>query len=432
MRHIGIVESNLSGSGFQGIRIAKELGCRVTFFTSGMDRYMSVPGGPRLFEENVDAIELCQTNALAPLMERVRAVDAARPLSALMSMAEYEVVVAAEAAAILGLAAPDPESVRLARNKVHMRRRCGERGVPMPAFRAVADPERAARAAREVGLPCVVKPADETSSADVRLCATVEQAVEQFAVIHAQKENVRGQRRHHEVLVEECVLGREVSVEVLAAGDRLHVLGVTDKRIGGDGRFVELGHVFPSLLPEPVRDACAQVATDAVRAVGFDLGLAHVEVKLGADGPKLIEVNPRPAGDMITELVDRSLDVSCLELVVRQYLGERVDFELSPAPARGAAIRFLTADPGRVVGVGGAERAAAVPGVCEAAISLQLGDLVGPLLRNEDRAGHVLAVGADARIAARTAERAVSEMEVVTVPADHDVSAAAVGASEAA
>lgn len=427
MRHIGVVESNLSGSGFQGIRIAKALGCRVTFFTSGMGRYLSVPGGPRLFAENVDAIELCQTNELAPLMKRVRVVHAARPLSALMSMAEYEVVVAAEAAAMLGLAAPDPESVRLARNKVHMRRRCAARGVPMPAFRAVAGAEQAARAAREVGLPCVVKPADETSSADVRLCASLEEAVEQFELIHGQKENVRGQRRHHEVLVEECVTGREVSVEVLAAGPRLHVLGVTDKTIGGDGRFVELGHVFPSLLPEDVRDACVQVATDAVRAVGFDLGLAHVEVKLGAGGPKLIEVNPRPAGDMITELVDSSLGISCLELVVRQYLGERVDVELPTAAGRGAAIRFLTAEPGRVVGVAGAERAAAVTGVCETAISVQLGDVVGPLLRNEDRLGHVLAVGADARTAARTAERALSEMKVVT-----DVSVAAVGTSEAA
>jgi biotin carboxylase len=431
MRHVGVVESNLSGSGFQGIRIAKELGCRVTFFTSGMDRYLSVPGGPRLFEEHVDAIEHCQTNELAPLLERVRTVDAVRPLSALMSMAEYEVVVAAEAARALGLSTPDPESVRIARNKVHMRRRCAAHGVPMPAFVAVDSSERAARAAREVGLPCVVKPADETSSADVRLCTTVEQAVEQFEVIHARKENVRGQRRHHEVLVEECVLGGEVSVEILAAGDRLHVLGVTDKSIGGDGRFVELGHVFPSLLPAPLRDACAKVATDAVRAVGFDLGLAHVEVKHGAGGPKLIEVNPRPAGDMITELVDRSLDISCLELVVRQYLGERVDVELSATAARGAAIRFLTADPGRVVAVAGAKWAASVPGVCEAAISLRKGDLVGPLLRNEDRAGHVLAVGADAAAAARTAERALSRMEVVTVR-EADVSGAAAGPSEAA
>jgi S-sulfo-L-cysteine synthase (3-phospho-L-serine-dependent) len=416
VKHIGVVESNLSGSGFQGLRIAKELGCRVTFFTSGMDRYLSVPGGGRYFEDYVDEIHVCQTNELRPLMEAVRAVEGVRPFSGLMSMAEYEVVVAALAADELGLPAPDPDSVRIARNKVHMRRRCARHGVPMPEFRSVESAELAARAAREIGLPCVVKPADETASADVHRCTSVEEVVDHFEAIRAKRENVRGQRRYHEVLVEECVLGYEVSVEVLAAGPLLHVLGVTDKTVGGNNRFVELGHLFPSLLPEYVQAACSEVAVDALEAVGFDLGLAHVEVKATPDGPKLIEINPRPAGDGITELVDRSLGTSCLEFVVRQYLGEHVDGQVPTSAVRGAAIRFLTADPGRVVSVTGTEVAAAIPGVCEAVVSAEPGDVVHPLRRNEDRVGHVLAVGENAYVAARTAEFAVNEMAVNTVP----------------
>jgi biotin carboxylase len=414
MKHVGVVESNLAGSGFEGLRIAKELGCRVTFFTSGMDRYLAVPAGQRYFDDYVDRIELCQTNELRPLLERVRAVNAAEPLAGFWSMAEYEVVAAALVATELGLPSPDPRSVQTARNKVHMRRRCEQRGVPMPAFRSVDSRESAARAALEVGLPCVVKPADETSSADVRRCGSVEEVIEQFAVISSQPLNVRGQPRYPKVLVEECAVGYEVSVEVLAAGRRLHVLGVTDKTVGGTNRFVELGHLFPSLLPERVGAACARVAVDALAAVGFDLGLAHVEVKHTAAGPKLIEVNPRPAGDRVTELVDLSLETSCLELVVRQYLGEHVDGEVPSRPVRGAAIRFLTADPGRVVRVTGAEVAAAIPGVRDAVVSVGPADLVRPLRRNEDRVGHVLAVGENAYLAAKTAESAANEIAVLT------------------
>jgi biotin carboxylase len=417
MRHIGIVESNLSGSGFDGLRIAKELGCHVTFFASGIERFLAVPGGARHLDDYVDDIELCETHELAPLLERVRAVHRRRPLHGLFSMAEYEIVVAADAAAALGLPTADPAGVRIARNKVHMRRRCAEHSVPMPAFRSVGSPEQAAAAAREIGLPCVVKPADETAGADVRRCTSVEAVVEHVAAIRAKRLNVRGQPRYHEVLVEECVVGCEVSVEVLAAGSRLHVLGVTDKRIGGDDRFVELGHVFPSVLPAEVQAACTRVAVGALRAVGFDLGLAHVEVKHTAAGPRLIEVNPRPAGDKITELVDLSLDTSCLEFVVRQYLGERLDDELPSVPVRGAAIRFLTAEPGRVVAVTGTERAAGLPGVREAVVSVAPGDVVNPLRRNEDRVGHVLAVAADADLAAGMADAAVHRMTVQTVAA---------------
>ncbi len=413
-RHVGIVESNLSGSGFEGLRVARQLGCRVTFFSSGIDRYLSVPGGARYLDDYVDEIEYCQTNEFAPLLERAREVHRRRPFSAFFSMAEYEILIAARTAAELGVPTADPESVRIARNKVYMRRRCAQLGVPMPAFRTVDGAEAAAEAAREVGLPCVVKPADETSSADVRRCTTVEEVVDHVAAIRAKRLNVRGQLRYHEVLVEECVLGYEVSVEVLADGDLLHVLGVTDKSVGGNNRFVELGHVFPSLLPEHVRAACSHVAVDALRAVGFDLGLAHVEMKYSADGPRLIEINPRPAGDKITELIDRALDTSCIELVVRQYLGERLNGDVPTTPVRGAAIRFLTADPGRVVSVSGTEVAAGLPGVCEAVVSVAPGDVVNPLHRNEDRVGHALAVAEDAYVAARTAEVAVNQMSVVT------------------
>jgi biotin carboxylase len=412
MRHLGVVESNLSGSGFDGLRIAKELGCHVTFFTSGIDRYLAVPGGTRHLEAYVDDVELCQTNELLALLERARAVHGRRPFDGFMSMAEYEVVAAAQVARALGLPTPDPDAVQTARNKVLMRRRCAEHGVPMPAFASVGDGAAAARAAREIGLPCIVKPADETASADVRRCNTIEEVVAHVEAIRSQPRNVRGQLRWPEVLVEEYAVGHEVSVEVLASGSRLHVLGVTDKVVGGNNCFVELGHLFPSMLPEEVRRACVRVATDALRAVGFDLGLAHVEVKYTSAGPRLIEVNPRPAGDKIHELVDLSLDLSCLELVVRQYLGEPLPERIRTRPARAAAIRFMTGEPGRVAGVGGLDVAAGLPGVREAVAYVRPGDVVGPLRRNEDRIGHAVAVADDPYVAARLAELAVGQMAV--------------------
>jgi biotin carboxylase len=416
MKHIGVVESNLAGSGFQGIKIAKELGCHVTFFTSGMDRYLAVPGGGQVFDNYVDDIEFCQTSDVKPLLRRVCEVARRHPFSALLSMAEYEVAIAAEAANALGLPTADPASVRTARNKIFMRRRCVDHGVPMPAFRAVATRAEAVRAAHEVGLPCVVKPADETSSADVRRCGSDAEVLEQFDIIRSKPFNVRGQPRHPEILVEECLHGFEVSVEMLASGDGHHVLGVTDKTVGGNNRFVELGHLFPSQLPQAIRTACADVAERALSAVGFDLGLAHIEVKYTGDGPKLIEINPRPAGDRITELLDLSLDSSCLELVLRQHLGEYVGGDLARTAVRGAAIRFLTADPGRVVEITGTQVAAKMTGVHDVVVSPALGDAVFPLRRNEDRVGHVVAVAENSYVASRIAEAAAAEITVSTIP----------------
>ena len=416
MKHVGVLESNLSGSGFEGLRVAKELGHRVTFFTRGIERYLAIPGASRYFDEYVDEIVFCETNDAAAVLREVRAVEPFHPFSGFLTLGDYDVVVAADVATELGLPAPDPAGVRTARNKALMRARCARFGVPMPGFRRVRDAEQAAAAATALGLPCVVKPADENSGSDVRRCASVDEVAGHVAAILAKTRNTRGQPRHHEVLVEECALGFEVSVELLVMGQVCHVFGVTDKAVGGHNRFVELGHVFPSLLPPAIVDECARVAVAAVNACCFDLGMAHVELKYTARGPRLIEINPRPAGGKITDLVDLTTGVRCLELVVRQYLGEHVAGDLPGRPAGGAAVRYLTADPGTVRAVTGLATAAAMPGVREAVVSVAPGDVVGPLLRNHDRVGHVLAAGPDPYLASRLADAAAHEIAVLTAP----------------
>ncbi|HEY0165684.1 MAG TPA: ATP-grasp domain-containing protein [Jatrophihabitans sp.] len=412
MRRIGFVESNLSGSGFDALRAARKLGLHVVFFNCGLDRYHAAAGGTEVLRTCVDEFVSCQTHELAPLMEAVKEVDAQAPLSALLSVAEYEVVPAAQAARQLGLPGPDPDGISIARNKVDQRRRCRERGVPGPAFQVVTTLAEASAAAEEIGLPCVVKAADETSGVHVVRCTTVDEVSMAFSAIVARPTNRRGQATRPEVLVEECLVGFEVSVEVLAQGGSHSVLGVTDKTVSAGNRFVELGHTFPSVLPEGVREDLAGAAVAAARAVDFDLGIAHVELKYTADGPKLVEINPRPAGGRITELMDRSLGVASMELVVRQYLGESVG--PVTGPVSGAAIRYLSADPGVVDSVSGLDIARAVPGVQEAVVYLAPGMSVRPLRVNEDRIGHVLATADDPYLAQRLAETAAAQIVVTT------------------
>ncbi|MDQ0601677.1 cysteine synthase [Streptomyces canus] len=417
MTHVGVLESNLSGSGFEGLQIIKELDCRVTFFTRDLDRYLEVPGGPAYFEKYVDEIVHCETNILEELLPHVHQAGAEHPFDAFLTLAEYDVVVAAEVAVLLGLPTVSVDGVATSRNKALMRRRCAELGVAIPAFRTVQTPAEAATAAAEIGLPCVVKPADETSSADVRLVETAEQAAEHVELIRSRVENTRGQSRYHELMVEEYLTGPEVSVEVLADGDRYEVLGVTDKSVIGQGYFVELAHSFPSSLPDKLVGAIGDLAVESLRACGFDLGMAHVEIKVTESGPKLIEINPRPAGGKITYLADRALGIKSLELVARQYLGQPLPAQVVPEhPVAGAAIRYLIARPGRVVSVSGQERAAALPGVEEVIVKPKPGAVLREPRRNGDRAGHVLVIAETAQLAARTAEAAVKEIDIRTEP----------------
>lgn len=415
MTHIGVLESNLSGSGFEGLEIMKRLGARVTFFTRDLARYLEVPGGPDYFDRFVDQIVHCETNVLDELMPHVLEAQSDEPFDAFLTLAEYDVVVAAQVAVHLDLPTVGVDGVFTARNKARMRRRCSEHGVASPAYRAVRTPAEAVHAVSEIGLPCVVKPADETSSADVRLVRSAREASEHVALILSRRENTRGQSRHDEIMVEEYLRGPEVSVEVLSDGDRHVVLGVTDKSLAGAGYFVEMAHSFPSILPAATVEACGDLARQALRAVGFDKGMSHVEIKVTDSGPVLVEINPRPAGGKITYLVDRALGISSLELAIRQYLGEPLPRTVfGTGTSQGAAIRYLSAPPGVITSITGAEAARAMAGVDEVVLKVTPGATVRPLRRNGDRLGHVLAVASTAGLAAREAEAAAREIDIRT------------------
>ena len=133
-------------------------------------------------------------------------------------------------------------------------------------------------------------------------------------------EDARGQRRRPGVLVEEYLVGYEVSVETVTFEGRTEVLGVTDKNLGGAPYFAETGDTFPSALPSSVTGPPARTALDALAAIGFDFGAAHTEIKLTADGPRVIEINGRLGGGM-ADLLALVSDVNLFEQAGRAAIG---------------------------------------------------------------------------------------------------------------
>lgn len=395
---IAFVETSLGGSGLLAMRQARDLGAQVLFLTRGRDYYdargevFPVPPDP------VDELVGCDT--LDPVA--VARALVGRAVDAVVSPGEYFVAVAAEAARLVGARGLAPEAAAAVRDKEVTTRRCAAAGLPVPRSVPVG-PDDDLERARSVGFPCVVKPVDGAASAGVAFCESEGDLRAAVQAVRAAAVTARGQLRPRRALVTEYVPGAEVSVETLSHDGVTDVLACTDKHVAGLPHFVEIGHTVPAALSAATRSACAQLAVAALAAVSYDLGVAHVEIKLGPDGPVLLEVNGRPAGDRIPELVRLAYGTDLLRDWVRVHLG------LGPQPQpvaqpRAASIRFLTAAPGTVARATGVELARRVPGVVAAALEVAAGDTVGPLQDSHGRVGWVVATGPDAAAAERAAE----------------------------
>jgi threonine aldolase len=403
-RQLLFVESNTTGSGMIALATARRLGYEPVFLTSAPDRYSGLAGTGA-------TVVLCDTNSPGPLRRAVERLERGR-IAGVTTTSEFYLPAVARLAQSLGLPGNPPQVLAVCRNKGAVRRALRDAGLPQPRFAEVTDPAQAPAAVAHTGLPCVVKPTDDSGSNNVRVCATVAEAVAQVEAVLAVRFNVRGQRMAGAALVEEYVRGEEFSVEMFSFDGHAECVGVTRKSLTDPPHCVETGHRFPSGLDPAEEAELVDVVGALLGALGVRSGPTHTEIKRGPHGPAVIELNCRLAGGMIPELVRHARGVDLIEQQLRCAAGERPD--TAGDRDRWAGIRFVTADrPGVLRGVPGLEAARAVPGVVRAEVTKRPGDTVGPPRNAYDRIGYVIA-------AADTPHEVTAALEAAALRPDLD------------
>ena len=369
---------------------AKRLGLRVV----GVDRDPTAPG--LAFAHSVHVVDTNDIPGVVDVARKER-VDGVVTLCT-----DYPVRAVAAASQALGLSAISPEAAASATHKGLMRQAFEFAGAPIPRYRRVRSLPAARNAERELGLPVIVKPPASSGSRGVFKVTASDQMDDAFR--HAR--SIAGE---DEVLVEEFIDGPEVSVETLSFRGDHRIVTITDKRTSGDPHWVETGHVEPSRLPSSAQEAIRQATLAGLRALNVDNAAGHVEIKVGTDGPKIMEIGARLGGDFITtELVPRSTGVDMVEAIIRIALGERPNY--LPKRSTGAAIRYLTAPKGVVTRIAGVEEAQALPGIVRLEVDAKPQSGVADVLSSGDRPGFVIAEGKDAEEAESRALAAAAKI----------------------
>ncbi len=308
----------------------------------------------------------------------------------------------------MGLPTISPLTALKATDKARMRACMLAKKVPIPSFVVVSTYGEFCAAVESFPGNLIVKPADSSGSRGVFLLRNKAESYRAFS-------HSKAFSRSGEVLVEEYMEGPEVSVETITLDGKTHVLAITDKSTSGPPYFVEEGHSVQSMLPDALKQDIVRVAQLAVDAVGVANGPAHTEIIVTDDGPKIVELGARLGGDNITSRLvplATGLDLVgvCIDIAVGQT--PRLDIQLS----RGAAIRYLTCPPGRLVGVGGLQLAADVEGVEEIVLLKKPGDSVAEVKCSGDRIGFLIASGADPSQAIERCEIARSNIAFCVDP----------------
>ncbi|MFD8163259.1 ATP-grasp domain-containing protein [Streptomyces malaysiensis] len=392
MAHLLMVESWVGSMSRLLPRAIRESGHEFTFLTRDLHHYLrSAPEGtahPLLAARHVLTADTNDTDSLLSLVERLHTTLG---FDGVITSCDYYLPTVARIAGRLGLPGPSAEAVESACRKDATRRVLEAAGVAGPRYAVCADWARTAEAAAHIGYPLVVKPVDLCAGMYVRRVDDEGGLLDAFRALADFPVNARGQRRSPVVLLEELLDGPEFSVETVSFGGAAEVVGVTDKSVGGAPAFIETGHMFPAALAPKDAEAVCETALLALKALGLDGVVAHTEIKLTTAGPRVVEVNPRPAGNRITELVRHVTGVDLAAAFVDVALGKRPDLRRRDTGLRSAAIGFLVPDTtGTLVSIEGGDAVWEEPDVLEVRLA-EPGEHVKAAGSNNEYLGHIMA-----------------------------------------
>ncbi len=332
------------------------------------------------------------------------------PIDGVMTVGTDASKTVAAVANALGLPGIRFEDADCASNKIKMRHRFKEHGVPCPDFYGVWSYSEAIEAFNKLEKPVVVKPTDNMGARGVMKVNNVEELSQAFEM--AKKNSPSG-----EIIVEEYMEGDELSIDALVFDNEVFVTGIADRIIEYPPYFVETGHVMPSQKPKEILDEAVRVMKLGIKALGITVGAAKGDIKITKNGIKIVELAARLSGGfMSTYTYPYSTGVNLMKAAIKVTVGQKPSLkELTPKWKKVAIERGIIPKPGIIKEIKGLGEAEQIKGVKNIFITSDFGEEVVVPKNNVEKAGHVIVEADTHEEAFAIADEALKKIEVVTL-----------------
>ncbi|NML31757.1 ATP-grasp domain-containing protein [Paraburkholderia antibiotica] len=347
MKHLVFVDGN--GQIFNALKAALDCGYRVSFVQSAEFQYYEQSAQSAALLQQLNAVIVLPRTTDAELVYgALRTLHLSHPVDAVFSLLDLPIVAVSHACHRMGVRFADAAALARARDKHTMRETLHASGIPSARSARVTDLDAALSAAREIGYPVILKPVSGLASIaatcvvdDAHLRRAWESAE---ARISAFPEDVR-RNLGGGLLIEERLSGRMFSVELARRGSEQFLFMLSGRDRNAFDETDVLGITMPALLdPQQSREAVAY-ANSVLDALGFEFGFFHIEMMWTKNGPRLIEVNPRPMGGNMPKLYEQLTGKSIFPALFALHLDEPVDHGIDPNWGVVASWRMRTAAP---------------------------------------------------------------------------------------
>ena len=325
--------------------------------------------------------------------------------------ADVEITVSAVSEA-LNLPGIPVDVARRCNDKLLMHRYLDSQGFTEKAgYRVVNGLDAALDAARTLGFPCVIKPLDNCASRGVQRLENIDELKSAYELAVS----LNGDRGA-EVLIEECLEGTKHTIEMIAWKGTWHLLSIIDTHYISPRWPCETG-LNTTTQTRQMQERMFRFAEKVARIIGIDFNAHKVDVNIAADGSiQLIELTARLSGGFHCQYASPlAFGSNDIRAALKLSAGLPLDLEdIRHKYERGAAVRAVFPEPGRIISISGIEEAKAAPGVDQVFVWKRVGDFVGPYYNSADRPAFVIAGGETTAEAIKNAEASRDIIRIAT------------------
>jgi biotin carboxylase len=285
----------------------------------------------------------------------------------------------------------------------------------VPFFEPCADFQQARAFAERIGLPVVVKPANGWGQRGVSRVDELAQLERAFQAAAKASHGGGG------AVLEACIAGHEVSVNGWIENGQLVSYCVTDREVfpGHEPLGVMRSEITPSTLDDALVDKAVQAARAGAKALGLVRGPCYSQVAVSQERAVLFETAARLGGGFDADVTRLACGVDLYtRLLGVAFDDKELEASGKPHPITPALVRFIAPRPGHLQAIDGLEEIRKMPGVVDAAVYPQPGDIIEPLLFAAKRIGHILVTGSSREEAVERADRAEKRLRLIIQGSD--------------
>lgn len=385
------------GAGIYNIGVYRKL-AEAGFYTLAVDGDPHAPAGAHASE----FVHINFTDKAALLKwARDAKIDGIMPLN------DHATMPAAYVAGELGLPGISEQAALAACDKGIMRDTWKSAGLPVPDYFVFRTLEELREGVQRIGFPCVVKPTYSGGGGRGISVLQQEQDVDwayDFAAPYVKNERF---------ICEAFANGTELTIETISIDGTVHVLAISDKYKPELRTRVATSLNYPADLSPEQEQLVKETVKKAVSALGIHTGMAHTEAIINGMEIHLVETGARGGGSMIYPLIIEEVSGICAPVVCAALLtGSHPVIE--HVQKRGCVYRFFNPAYGLLQEVRHVDEVRNWPGILSLELLKKPGDIVGDLKNSFERAGHVVASGADRSAAISLADKAEKYVEFIT------------------